>query len=93
MNRFYLLLWVLLVAACGGTKELYVKDQQALSMINQGKNLMATEQYAKAATVLEQAANRPPNQATTTALYLSGLAYYYQGSAFPSEQQFDKLLC
>ncbi len=95
MNRFHIIILLisLTFAACTGTKKLTLeRDLQSQQMITQGKDLMNTGAYDKAADVFETAAIRPQNQSTTSALYLAGLAYYKQGASFPAQQQFEKLI-
>lgn len=95
MNRFFklFLLISLTFAACTGTKKLTLeRDLQTQQMVTQGKDLMSTGSFEKAADVFETASIRPQNQSTTTALYLAGLAHYKREASFPAQQQFEKLL-
>jgi ABC-type branched-subunit amino acid transport system substrate-binding protein len=95
MNRFFSFLFLLslLASACVGTRDRgLAKDIPTQDRINQGRILMDSGQYGKAAQVFEEASLRPRNQGTTLALYYSGLAYFHQGASFPAEQQFTKLL-
>ncbi|MEM6261487.1 MAG: hypothetical protein AAGI38_03190 [Bacteroidota bacterium] len=68
------------------------KDLQVVSQIEQGKRLLQTQRYTEAASVLETASLRPFNQSTTTAIYLAGLAYFYEGDDFGAIQKFEQLL-
>ena len=94
MNRILTLICVaaLLAPACTGTKVILQKDPLTTEMVEQGKGLLKAKDYGKAATVFEDASNRPGNQQTTTALYLSGLSYFHKGESFPAEQAFKKLI-
>ncbi len=94
MNQILTLICVaaLLAPACTGTKMILQKDPLATEMVEQGKDLLRTKDYGKAATVFQDASNRPNNQQTTTALYFSGLSYFYKGESFPAEQAFKKLI-
>lgn len=95
MNRFLIIILLvsLTFAACTGTKKITLeRDLQSQQMISQGKDLMSTGAYEKAADVFETASIRPQNQSTTTALYLAGLAHYKRNASFPAQQQFERLL-
>ena len=68
------------------------RDDQAFEMIGLGKHLLEQKAYAEAVRAFEAAAQRELHQGTTAAIYLSGLAYYYQGDDYMATQRFDQII-
>ncbi len=68
------------------------KDNIAESKIIEGKKYMQLKNYSVAEQCFEFAAMRPINTATTTAIYLSGLAAWYQKNTTNAYYRFHQLI-
>ncbi|MDX2286669.1 MAG: ABC transporter substrate-binding protein [Bacteroidia bacterium] len=93
------LLWTMpLLAACGSLRNAEQEgrmapaiDITADNLIAEGKLALRAEKYPEAFRAFEQARLRPFNRSTTGALYLSGLAAYYQGQYPTARDRFAQL--
>ena len=94
LTRFYLLLVLLgILSACKtispGTLSI---DQQTVSLIQQGKQLIRSNDYVNATRIFQQASARSFNQHTTVAIYLTGLSYYYREMFDAASQRFQIII-
>lgn len=92
MNRTLIIILLLIISSCLAQKTLLEQDPRTEALITQGKRFMQTKAYASAAQNFEEAAARPFSHATTAAIYLAGLAYYYEGDDFFASQRFNTIL-
>lgn len=67
------------------------EDQVAEEFVRRGQHFMLEENYPIALEFLEKAAERPFNRSTTVALYLTGLAHYYQGDLKTADRWWQRL--
>lgn len=67
------------------------KDQGAVELMNLGKRYMKNTNYPQALRMFEDALIRDYNQATTSAIYMTGLAYYQMEDYANAKQYFDIL--
>ena len=92
MNRTIILLLLLIISSCLAQKTAVEQDPRTEALLTQGKRFMQARSYGAAAEQFEEAAARPFSYATTAAIYLAGLAYYYQGDDFYAQQRFRTLI-
>ena len=68
------------------------RDEQAIEMMYEGKRYLKYRQYARAAALFETISQRPFNRVSTAAIYLAGLAYFYDGDRSLAQEKFETLI-
>jgi len=68
------------------------EDLAAAELIFEGKRYLQAREYPWAALKFKQALLRPEHQATSAALYLLGISYFFMEDRFEAHMQFDSLI-
>ncbi|MEM6261488.1 MAG: ABC transporter substrate-binding protein [Bacteroidota bacterium] len=74
------------------TQQPLPRNDQAIQLIANGKSYMNLGDFNRAAQYFQAAAGLPPNQSSTAAVYLSGLAYYYLGDMYQATMRFNQII-
>lgn len=72
--------------------DLPAEDPTAAELVSRGKAFLEARQYYDALLAFESAAQRPFNQTTTAAIYLSGLTCFRVADYRKAEKYFEQLL-
>ena len=91
LSLFFLILLGLFAPLSLNAQKLQ-KDNIAEMKVEEGKKYMQTKNYSTAEQCFEFAAMRPINTLTTTAIYLSGLAAYYNQNTPNATYRFNQIL-
>lgn len=93
MYRLFILILLFTLSSCNLLKQTTLKqDQRSEQLIQQGKRYLSSKNYSKAWDAFELAREREFNQASTTAIFLSGLSAYYLNYDDIALQRFDDII-
>lgn len=92
----YLFTFCIMLLACSYyisyAQDVLPRDDRAAELIYDGKRHLNYRQFNRAARSFESASQRPFNRSTTTAIYLAGLAYYYDGDFELAHHKFQTII-